>query len=234
VWSGGALAARDGEALPFARAGAPAFLHGTVRVAPLGAEDLSLGPPPAGRVRVIDLVPGQLVTGAGAEAPAVRDGRVVADPERDLAKIAVVERHHASGRVGTGLVRGFGLRTGAFASTVAHDGHNVVVVGTDDADMLACVERLAQIGGGVAVAAGGAVRGELALPVAGLLSEEPAEVVAARLDELAQVLRAQGVEVSSPFMALSFLALSVIGALKVTDRGLIDVDRFQVVALGAD
>ena len=153
----------------------------------------------------------------------MRDGRVVADPARDLAKLAVVERHHATGRVGVGLVRGFGLRSGAFASTVAHDAHNIVVVGVDDASMAACVERLAELGGGIAVADGGAVRGELALPVAGLLSEAPAEEVVERLDALVALLRDQGVRGDAPFMTLSFLALSVIPDLKLTDRGLVDV-----------
>jgi adenine deaminase len=182
-------------------------------------------------VRVIDITPGQLVTGAGSEPPAIRDGRVVADPGRDLAAIAVVERHHRTGRVGRGLVRGFGLRAGAFASTVAHDAHNIVVVGVDDADMAACVNRLAELGGGIAVARDGAVRADLALPVAGLLSEQPCEAVVARLDELVGLLAEQGVGVPAPFMTLSFMALSVIPELKVTDRGLVDVTRARIVPL---
>jgi adenine deaminase len=135
--------------------------------------------------------------------------------------------------VGCGLVRGFGLRSGAFASTVAHDAHNLVVVGADDASMLACVTRLAELGGGVAVADAGTVRGELALPVAGLLSEEPVEAVVERLDALHALLAEQGVAIEAPFMTLSFLALSVIPALKITDRGLVDVERFALVPLDA-
>ncbi len=231
VWRGGELVARDGVVLPFERAPVPAFVRGTVRPAPVRAEDLALAAPDADRVRVIGLVPGQIVTEALVDVPTVRDGLVVADADRDLAKIAVVERHHRSGNVGLGLVRGFGLRTGAFASTVAHDAHNLVVVGADDASMLACVERLAAVGGGVAVARDGAIVGELALPVAGLLSEEPAEAVVQRLDELEARLREQGVAVATPFMALSFLALSVIPALKLTDQGLVDVERFELVGL---
>jgi adenine deaminase len=183
-------------------------------------------------VRVIEMVPEQLITGAGEEAAAVRDGRVVPDPGRDLATLAVIERHHATGRVGVGLVRGFGLRTGAFASTVAHDAHNIVVVGVDDASMRACAERLVALGGGIAVADAGAVRGELALPVAGLLSEAPAEAVVERLDELVALLREQGVHGGAPFMTLSFLALSVIPDLKLTDCGLVDVAAARVVPLG--
>ena len=149
---------------------------------------------------------------------------MVADPARDLAEIAVVERHHGTGRIGRGLVRGFGLRAGAFASTVAHDAHNIVVVGMDDADMAACVARLAELGGGIVVARGGEVRGELPLPVAGLLSDLPAEAVVERMDALTALLAEQGVGIPSPFMTLSFLALSVIPELKVTDHGLVDVD----------
>jgi adenine deaminase len=183
---------------------------------------------------VIETIPGQLITHAREDEPAVRDGRVVADPERDLAKIAVVERHHATGRVGVGLVRGFGLRAGAFASTVAHDAHNLVVVGMSDEDMAACVARLQEIGGGIVVARDGGVRGELALPVAGLMSDQPVEEVVERLEALQAMLRDQGVGDAAPFMTLSFLALSVIPSLKITDRGLVDVDRFELVPLAVE
>ena len=186
---------------------------------------------PAPRVRVIETVPAQLITHAREEEPPMDGGQVVADPERDLAKIAVIERHHATGRVGLGLVRGFGLTAGAFASTVAHDAHNLVVVGVADADMAACAARLQAIGGGIAVARAGVVRGELPLPVAGLLSDEPVEEVVERLEALHAMLGEQGVRDPAPFMTLSFLALSVIPSLKITDRGLVDVDRFELVPL---
>jgi adenine deaminase len=183
------------------------------------------------RVRVIDVQPGQLITGAGEAEPLVRDGQVVADPARDLAKIAVVERHHATGRVGLGLVRGFGLEAGAFASTVAHDAHNLVVVGVDDADMAVCAARAQAMGGGLVVARDGEVVGELALPIAGLLAEAPVEAVAAGLEHLQDLLADLGVGIEAPFMTLSFLALSVIPSLKLTDRGLVDVDAFALVPL---
>ena len=182
-------------------------------------------------MRVIDIVPGQLITVAASEPPTLRDGRVVADAGRDLAKLAVIERHHGTGRVGVGLVRGFALRSGAFASTVAHDAHNIVVAGADDASMAACARRLTELGGGIAVADGGEVRGELALPIAGLLSDQPAEAVVERLDELVEMLRSQGVTIDAPFMTLSFLALSVIPDLKLTDHGLVDVVNARVVPL---
>ena len=166
-------------------------------------------------------------------APSVSDGQVLADPERDLAKIAVVERHHATGRIGLGLVRGFGLRRGAIATTVAHDAHNIVAVGMSDDDLARCVERLAEIGGGIAIYEDGELRAELALPVAGLMSEEPAGVVVERLDELHAVVRGLGSTLAAPFMTLSFLALSVIPELKITDRGLVDVERFEIVPFDA-
>ncbi len=230
VIAGGTVAARDGRALPFDAPPVPGWVRDSVHAAPLGGDAFDLGPA-AERVRVIEIVPGQLITIAAQDRPALRDGRVVADPARDLAKLAVVERHHATGRVGVGLVRGFGLRSGAFASTVAHDAHNLVVVGADDASMAACARRLIELGGGIAVADGGELRGELALPVAGLLSEEPAEAVVERLDELVAMLQEQGVRIEAPFMTLSFLALSVIPDLKLTDRGLIDVANARVVGL---
>ena len=230
VWKDGARVAEDGRAADFPRPPVPDRVRSTMRSAPVDAAAFAI-PAGASRVRVIETVPAQLITHAREEEPAVVDGLVVADPGRDLAKIAVIERHHATGRVGLGLVRGFGLTAGAFASTVAHDAHNLVVVGVADADMAACATRLQEIGGGIAVARAGAVRGELPLPVAGLLSDEPVETVVERLEALHAMLGEQGVRDPAPFMTLSFLALSVIPSLKITDQGLVDVDRFQLVPL---
>jgi adenine deaminase len=164
----------------------------------------------------------------------VVDGRIDVALDRGIAKLAVVERHHATGRIGIGFVHGFGLRVGAFASTVAHDAHNCVVVGADDASMRACVERLASIGGGIVVARDGVVVDELALPVAGIMTDAPPREVAAKMDDLHALLRDQGVRVDAPFMMLSFLALSVIPSLKLTDHGYVDVDRFELVDLCAE
>ena len=154
-----------------------------------------------------------------------------ADPSRDLVKIAVVERHHASGRIGLGFATNVGLKRGAFASTVAHDAHNIVVLGVDDTDMALCVSRLAEIGGGIVVVEEGSVRGELPLPVAGLMSDRPLDFVHERLAALEGMLAGMGVTLGAPFMTISFLALSVIPDLKITDRGLVDVKRFQLVRL---
>src|SRR5437868_7933549 len=144
-------------------------------------------------IRVMRVIPGQLVTGVDMVEPTAAGGLLVADPSRDLVKIAVVERHHATGRVGLGFATNVGLKRGAFASTVAHDAHNIVVLGVNDADMLLCVRRLAELGGGVVVAEGGDVKGELALPVAGLMSDAPVGTVHRELLKLEAVLRESGV-----------------------------------------
>ncbi|HZO97725.1 MAG TPA: adenine deaminase [Gaiellaceae bacterium] len=212
------------------RAEVPDWVKHTVRVGALGPELFRI-PWRGGRARVIGLVPGQIVTDLVVEEPTHRAGEAVADPARDLAKIAVVERHLGTGRLGLGFVRGFGLRQGALASTVAHDAHNVVVVGMSDAAMAFAVRRLANIGGGIVVADGARVLAELPLPVAGLLSDAPLADVVARSRALVAAAAELGCSVEAPFQHLSFLALSVIPALKITDRGLIDVDRFELVPL---
>jgi adenine deaminase len=233
VYSAGRLVAEGGELLDVRRRTSPAEVTDTVRVAALDADSFRVAAPAdAGErasVRVVGALDGQLLTDHRIDELPVVDGSIVADPAANIAKLAVVERHRASGRIGTGFVHGFGLAEGAFASTVAHDAHNCVVVGCDDESMRACVERLAEIGGGIVVARGGEVRSELALPVAGLMSDAPAAEVAAAMDVLHAHLREQDVSVDAPFMVLSFLALSVIPSLKLTDRGYVDVDRFELV-----
>jgi adenine deaminase len=233
VFKKGRLVVDDGKVLPFARSETPMWVRRSVRNAPVSGEDLRI--PSTGKdVRVIGVIPGQLLTDHRVESPTRDDGYAVADPDRDLAKIAVIERHHATGRMGKGFVSGFGLQRGAIASTFSHDGHNIVVVGTSDEDMALCVERLEEIGGGIVAVDQGRVAGELPLPIAGILSDEPVEAVVKRLEGLYSAVEAMGVKVEAPFMTLSFLALSVIPALKITDMGLIDVDRFEIVPLEVD
>jgi adenine deaminase len=209
----------------------PDWVRHTIRIGHVGRDELALPRTGSGRVRVIGVIPDQIVTDRLEDEPKVEDGFIVADPSRDLAKIAVVERHLGTGRAGVGLVRGFNLRTGAIATTVAHDAHNVVVVGVDDDDMLRAIQRLTEIGGGVVVVEDRGVRAELPLPVAGLLSTASAEEVVAATESCLEAARALGCDLNSPFQTLSFLALSVIPALKITDRGLVDVDRFELVPL---
>src|SRR5262245_51762980 len=208
----------------------PDWVRQTVRIGALGPEVFRI-PWSGGKARVIGLVPGQIVTDALVEEPTVRGGEAVADATRDLAKIAVIERHLGTGRTGLGLVRGFGLRRGAIASTVAHDAHNVVVVGMSDSAMAVAVRRLANIGGGIVAVDGAQVLAELPLPVAGLLSDAPLDEVVSRSRAIVAAARDLGCTVEAPFQLLSFLALSVIPSLKLTDRGLVDVDRFEIVPL---
>ena len=216
----------------FPRAEVPDWVRHTVRIGAFGPEMFRV-PWNGGDARVIGIVPGQIVTDSLVDAPTWRTGEALADPERDLAKIAVVERHLGTGRVGLGFVRGFGLQRGAIASTVAHDAHNVVVVGMNDASMAAAVRRLANRGGGIVVVDGADVLAELQLPVAGLLSDAPFEEVVAQSHALAAAARELGCTLEAPFQHLSFLALSVIPSLKITDQGLVDVDTFSLVELSA-
>jgi adenine deaminase len=214
-----------------ARPEVPDWVRHTVRIGHIGRGELELERTGSGAVRVIGIIPDQIVTDSLEDDPKVEDGMIVADPKRDLAKIAVVERHLGTGRTGVGLVRGFNLKSGAIATTVAHDAHNVVVVGVDDDDMLRAVQRLTELGGGVVVVEDRGVRAELPLPVAGLLATAPATEVVAMTESCLAAARDLGCDLNSPFQTLSFLALSVIPALKITDRGLVDVDRFELVPL---
>jgi adenine deaminase len=195
-----------------------------------------LSPPPAAafgdavitdtRVRTIGVHDGSLTTSSLVTDPS--------DPRTDVARLAVVERHRQTGRIGLGWVQGFGLAHGALASTVGHDAHNCMVAGTRSpfgpAAMAAAVARLAEIGGGqVAVDDQGTVLAELRLPIGGLMSDRPAHEVADGLDRLVEAARSLGTTIHAPFMQMSFLGLSVIPALRLTDKGLVDVDRFELV-----
>jgi adenine deaminase len=224
---------KRGAAPRFVKLEVPEWVRQTVHLGNVAASSFYIAAGPK-RIRVIRVIPSQLLTGTELVEPTTRDGCIVADPKRDLVKIAVLDRHHASGRVGLGFATGVGLKRGAFASTVAHDAHNVVVLGVDDADMAACALRMAEIGGGIVIAEGGQVVEELPLPVAGLMSDQPLATVHERLRSMEQRLAGMGVTMNAPFMTLSFLALSVIPELKITDRGLVDVARFELVPLGID
>ena len=220
---------RPVEEIPHAEV--PDWLRQTVRVGALGPEVFRIPWGGAESARVIGLIPGQIVTASLVDRPLVRGGEALADPERDLAKIAVVERHLGTGRIGRGFVRGFGLQRGALATTLSHDAHNMVVVGMSDAAMAYAVRRLANIGGGIVVVDGAEVLAELPLPVAGILSDAPLEEVVARSREVVEAAERLGCAVEAPFQLMAFLALSVIPSLKITDRGLVDVDAFELVPL---
>jgi len=210
----------------------PEWVKHTVRVRHVAAREFEL-PWEDGSARVIAVIPDQIVTGSLVEEPPVEAGQAVADPERGLAKIAVVERHLGTGRMAVGLVRGFGLRSGALASTFSHDAHNIVVVGMDDQDMARAITRLSEIGGGVVVVEDRGVRAELPLPIAGIISDAPLQEVVEASRGCIEAAARLGCTLPSPFQTMAFLALSVIPSLKITDQGLVDVDRFELVPLKA-
>ena len=210
----------------------PEWVRHTVSVQPVTPLEIAI-PWDGGAARVIGLIADQVVTEPLEREPLVVDGHVVSDPERDLVKLAVVERHLATGRIGHGLLSGSGLERGALGSTVAHDAHNLVVVGANDDDMAFAVQRLVEVGGGIVVVDGGRVVAECPLPVAGLLSDQPLDVVVGQSRACNDAAHGLGWRGSTPFLTLAFLALSVIPSLKLTDRGLVDVDRFEIVPLRA-
>jgi adenine deaminase len=230
VFVAGRLVARGGALLePLPPAPVPAAAAGSVRI---DWSRVSLFIPAGGRrVRVLRAFPDRIVTESElADAP-IRDGEAVASPERDLLKMAVIERHGRRGTVGLGFVAGMGLARGALAGTVAHDHHNLVVVGADDRSMMTAARAVAESGGGQAAADGDQVLAALPLPIAGLMSELPIEVVRDRADALSVAARGLGSRLPRPFTTLSFLALEVVPRLKLTDLGLVDVERGSLVPL---
>ena len=226
VIAGGRVVARDGERVGGGEA-APSGLPPTMDVAWRDSLELRRD---GDRVRAIGLIADQLITTAETFAlnAATTAGIASPEPDADLLRLSVIERHRHTGNVGQGFVTGFGLRAGALASSVAHDAHNIVVAAADDADALIAARAVAELGGGLVVAAGGQVRASVALPLAGLLADRPPREVADELAQAEAVAAELGCTLAAPFMALSFLALPVIPSLKLTDHGLVDVDAFAL------
>jgi adenine deaminase len=200
---------------------APTALLGTVRMAPVMLRDLRLDP--ANARQAVGAIPGEIATRWLQVEPEIVGDEAVASVQHDLLKLVCVERHHATGRVGVGYVHGFGLTRGALASSIAHDAHNIVAVGVDDADILGAIALVAESGGGLAVVADGEVLAHMALPIAGILSDQPLAETAAAYDRLETAARALGSTLPSPFGLLAFMALSVIPEARVTDRGFVTV-----------
>lgn len=227
VFYRGKLVARQGKPL-FKTAASRRQPGSTVNIKPFGLDDLKI-PATDDEMPIIEVIPGQIVTGKITLKPNVAEGSILADTKRDILKLAVLERHHASGNIGLGLVKGFGLKKGALASSVAHDSHNIISIGIKDEDILAAVKEIEKLGGGLAVTSGGKVLGSLALPIGGLMSTEPLEIVVDKLEELKRLAKELGCPLDAPFATLSFMALPVIPRLRLTDKGLFDVDRFRFV-----
>lgn len=234
VYYGGKLVAQNGQMLVWDEVPPRnTKARGTINVRMdkldfgITAEGLNTG----SRVKVIGIVPEQLVTKNLKEKPTIVGGQIVSDVTRDILKIAVVERHFGTGNVGLGLIKGLKLKRGAIAGTVAHDHHNIVVAGVDDNSMKTAIKEIIRMQGGMVVVDGGKVLASLPLPIAGLMSDKPINIVRQHYDELIRAVKELGSDAQDPFMTLSFMALSVIPSLKLTDLGLIDVDQFKLTEL---
>jgi adenine deaminase len=230
--AGGTLIAQDGQMLsPLKNVVSPPRNNMTAGFVAAGSFHI---PATGNRVRVIVVQADQIVTGEEIVTPSTESGAVRADIERDLLKIAVIERHSGTQRIGLGLVKGLGLRSGALASSIAHDSHNVVVVGASDADMALAVGAVNSMRGGIAAVSDGKVLAQLPLPVAGLMSEEPLAVMRDSMRNLLSAARSLGCTLANPYMQMAFLALPVIPKLKITDLGLVDVGTFALCDLFVD
>jgi len=232
VFYQGKMVARQGKAL-FSLPRVAPELTDTVRIKPLTVESLSLrakrGDLGEENYPVIQIIPEQIITRKAMEKMRVVDGVVMPDVERDILKLVVVERHNATGNIGLGLVKGFGLKRGALASSVAHDSHNIIAVGANDRDILKAIEEINSLQGGLVVCADQEILASLPLPIAGLLSPEPLDVVVSRHEKAEEVAASLGSLPPAPFAILSFLALPVIPELRLTDLGLVDVVEFKLI-----
>ncbi|MCD6465550.1 adenine deaminase, partial [Candidatus Bathyarchaeota archaeon] len=239
VFIDGKLVAEDGRYLGAeAKAKKPFALPKSVNIGGLRLEDLRIEHPNKKSggtiVRVIGLIENQIITEEIHQELSIVNGEVKADPTRDILKICVVERHKGTGRVGKGFVRGFGLKSGAVASTFAHDSHNIIAVGVDDREIYRAIWRLREIDGGFVIVSDGLILEELPLPVAGLMTTLSASEIAEELSMLEEAAVKLGCKIKNPFTALSFLSLPVIPKLKITDLGLIDAEKLKIVNLFVD
>jgi adenine deaminase len=229
VFYRGRLVAHGGEALFRLPQIDISRVNNTVKVKPFTLDALRL-PASQKEIPVIEVVPGQIITRKRLEKVRAEDSAIVPDIERDILKLVVVERHKATGNIGLGLVSGFGLKKGALASSIAHDSHNIIAVGTNDKDIFTAIKEIERLQGGLVVASSGKVSSSLSLPIAGLLSPEPLESVVAQLEKLQKLAKDLGTRLPSPFATLSFLALPVIPELRLTDLGMVDVNEFKLIS----
>ncbi|MBN1153353.1 adenine deaminase [candidate division KSB1 bacterium] len=233
VLKNGKLVAENGVATYQLTERPPASIRGSVNIKWLEGDEFKI--PVQGRqCHVIGLVKDQIVTEKLVEEPFIKDGYVESDIKRDILRCYVIERHHGSGRIGYGLVKGFGLRSGAIATTISHDSHNIVAVGVSDEDIFNAVKKLNKMGGGIAVSHDNESIRTLELPIGGLMTGLPLEKVNTQLVDLIDYAHFLGSNLSDPFMQLSFIALPVIPKLKLTDKGLVDVQQFKFISLFVD
>jgi adenine deaminase len=230
VFKDGALVAKEGRLTRPMAVSKKVPLRSTINVKWIEESDFDIGAK-SKLAKVIELIPDQIITRKRVLTIKVKDGLAVPDIEDDILKISVIERHMASGNTGLGFVRGFNLKEGALASSVSHDSHNIIVLGTNDEDMYKAAVRIVKLRGGLVVVKGGEIVEELPLPIGGLMSEQGLEEVALRIDRLNAKARELGCRLKDPFMALSFLTIPVIPELRLTDKGLVDANEMRIVEL---
>lgn len=234
VFKAGRLKAEKGKILPGVIDENKVKAENTFHLPKIFAKQFQIKAQAGGRAKVIEIIPRQIITKKGVYEVKTQNGLAVADPARDILKIAVVERHKGTGNIGIGFVKGFGLRHGAIASSVAHDSHNIVVIGVQDEEMAEAVQGIVEMHGGLITVKQGRILASLPLPIAGLMSDQSIEEVRDGTNRLHQTVKEMGCKLEEPFMALSFLALPVIPELKITDKGLVDVTQFKIVPLFGD
>jgi len=232
VYKNGKLVAKDGNLIDIDIVKIPDPTQ-SIRIKELTLDNLAI-PAKGKKIVIIEIIPNQLLTKKTVCVASIVDGKVVSDSSRDILKMVVVERHHATGNMGLGFVKGIGLTSGAIASTVAHDSHNIIVVGVDDNDILRAIREIQAMNGGQVVVENGKVAALLPLPIAGLMSNRPLPEVRSAIDQLNLETRRLGCKLENPFMTLSFLSLPVIPEIKLTDMGLVDVNKFDFISLFAD
>ena len=233
VFKNGRLVAEDGNPVYEMPLRPPAEVRSSMNIKWLEGDEFKI-PAHGKKCRVMGIIPDQIVTESLIEDTPAKDGMLVSDTKRDLLRCYVVERHKASGNIGKGLVHGFGLQKGALASSIGHDSHNIIVLGVDDDDIQRAVIEINKMGGGLVVVADGEVKEKLDLPIAGLMSRLPIADVSKKTDSLNEASYALGVKLKDPFMTMSFLALPVVPKLKLTDFGLVDVEKYDFVDLFLD
>ncbi|MBY8997567.1 MAG: adenine deaminase [Candidatus Thorarchaeota archaeon] len=230
VYKQGVLVAKDGKMVEDFGIETQPRLRRSVNIHYLEPEDFQVKVR-GDRMNVIGMIPDQVTTEHLIEEPKVVDGLVVPDIDRDIAKITIIERHNASEPRAVGFVKGMGIKEGAMVSSIAHDSHNIVAVATNDRDLIEAVVQIVRMQGGIALAKDGKVIESLPLPIAGLMSDQPIEHVSERMKDLKTAAQKLGTPLEEPFMAMAFLSLPVIPKLKITDLGLVDVDRFRLIDL---
>jgi adenine deaminase len=228
VFYKGKLVARQGKPLFTPPKISKEELTDTVNIKPFQIEALRIATKDK-VFPVIEIIPGQIITKKRIERIKTNNDEIIPDPDEDILKLVVVERHKATGNIGRGLVKGFGLKRGALASSIAHDSHNIVAVGTNDQDIYIAIKQIEKIHGGLVVCGDGKILAELPLPIAGLLSPEPLKKVCSQFEKVEKAADGLGCLPSAPFALLSFIALPVIPELRLTDKGIVDVLEFKLI-----